>query len=88
MVLKYIDHNAIILEYIDRFLKFSECINIIINVFYILLIILALCICLMLSMTHYAQNYTGIIGGSPASWYNSFTSVKGTNDDDGPKVGS
>ena len=86
MVLKYIDHNAIILEYIDRFLKFSECINIIINVFYILLIILALC--LMLSMTHYAQNYTGIIGGSPASWYNSFTRVKGTNDDDGHKVAS
>ena len=24
-------------------------------------------LCLMLSMTHYAQNYTGIIGGSLAS---------------------
>ena len=36
--------------------------NIAINVFYIFPIMLALC--LMLSMTHYAQNYAGIIGGS------------------------
>ena len=36
--------------------------NIVINVFYILPVILALC--LMLSVTHYAQNYAGIIGGS------------------------
>ena len=72
----------IILEYIDRILKFSEYVNIVdvINVFCILLIMLALC--LMLSMIHYAQNYAGIIAGSPASWYNSFTIVKGTNDDD------
>ena len=78
----------IILEYIDRILKFSEYVNIVINVFYILLILLALCLCLMLSMTHYAQNYAGIIAGSPASWYNSFTSIKGTNDDDGHEVAS
>ena len=36
--------------------------NIVINVLYIFLIMLALC--LMLSMTHYAQNYAGKIGGS------------------------
>ena len=33
-----------------------------IKIHFILLIILVLC--LMLSMTHYAQNYAGIIGGS------------------------
>ena len=36
--------------------------NIAINVFYIFPIMLELC--LMLSMTHYAQKYVGIIGGS------------------------
>ena len=37
--------------------------SIAINVVYIFPIVLALC--LMLSMTHYAQNYAGIIGGAP-----------------------
>ena len=36
--------------------------SIAINVFYIFPFILALC--LILSLTHYAQNYAGIIGGS------------------------
>ena len=36
--------------------------NIAINVFYIFPVLLALC--LMLLLTHYAQNYTDIIGGS------------------------
>ena len=36
--------------------------NIVINVLYIFAIMLALC--LMLSITHHAQNHAGIIGGS------------------------
>ena len=39
-----------------------KCRNVAINEFYIFPIMLALC--LMLSVTHYAQNYAGIIGGS------------------------
>ena len=42
--------------------KFHKCIIIAINVFYILPIMLTLC--LMLSLTHYAQNYAGIEDGS------------------------
>ena len=42
--------------------NFHKCINIVINVFYILPVMLALY--LILSLTHYAQKYTGIIGGS------------------------
>ena len=41
---------------------FHKCINIAVNVLYILPIMLALY--LMFSMTHYAQNYAGIVGGS------------------------
>ena len=41
---------------------FHKYITIVINVCYIFPIMLALC--LMLSMTHYAQYYAGIIGGS------------------------
>ena len=45
--------------------NFHKCINIAINAFYTLPIMLALC--LMVSLTHYAQNYAGIIGGSLAT---------------------
>ena len=52
---------TVLLEYIDRSLQFST------NA---ISIILALC--LTLSMTYYAQNYSGIIGGSltAAGYYN------------------
>ena len=53
---------TVLLEYIVFTENFHKCINIAINVFYILPIMLALC--LMLSLTDYAQKYTGIIGGS------------------------
>ena len=53
---------TVLLEYIDHLQKFSINTNITINLFYILPIMLALC--LMLSLTHYAQNYAGIIGAS------------------------
>ena len=54
---------TVLLEYINSLLQFliKQCINIAIYVFYILSVMLALC--LILSMTHYAQNYTGIIDG-------------------------
>ena len=42
---------------------FHKYMSIAINVFYIFPIVLALC--LMPSMTHYAQNYAGIVGGAP-----------------------
>ena len=38
--------------------------NIAINVFYIILFPIILALCLIISLTHYAQNYVGIIGGS------------------------
>ena len=54
---------TVLLEYIDRFAATChKCRNIAINEFYIFPIMLALC--LMLSVTYYAQNYAGIIGGS------------------------
>ena len=54
---------TVLLEYIDHLLQFSiKSMNIVINVFYIFPIILALC--LILSLTHYAQSYAGITGGS------------------------
>ena len=51
---------TVLLEYINCLLHslIKQCINIAIYVFYILSIMLALC--LILSMTHYAQYYTGI----------------------------
>ena len=50
------------LEHIDHFaLNFHKYINIAINVFCIFPVMLALC--LMPSVTNYAQNYVGIIGG-------------------------
>ena len=45
------------IEYVDRLLQFS--INGWFTAFPIMLVL-----CLMLSVTHYAQNYTGMIGGS------------------------
>ena len=59
------------LEYIDGFYNFPSTHNyyIAINVFYIFLIMLALC--LMLAMTHYAQNYAGIMSRSLAIRYKS-----------------
>ena len=60
---KVIHMMTVLLEYIDRLLQFSiKSMSIAINVFYIFPIILALC--LILSLTHYAQNYAGIISGS------------------------
>ena len=54
---------TVLLEYIDCLLQLViSVVNISINEFYIFPIMLALC--LMLSVTHYAQNYAGIIGGS------------------------
>ena len=50
------------IRYIDRSLQFSKMRDIAINICLHFPIMLALC--LMLSMTYYAQNYTGIIGGS------------------------
>ena len=52
-----------LLEYVYRSFTaiFHKCMNIDINVFYIFPIMLALC--LMISMTHYAQIYACIIGG-------------------------
>ena len=57
---------TVLLEYIKSFsANFHKHMNIAINVFHILSTILALC--LMVSMIHYAQNYAGIIGGTPVS---------------------
>ena len=54
---------TVLLEYIDCLLQLViSVVNISINEFYIFPIMLALC--LMLSVTHYAQNYAVIIGGS------------------------
>ena len=53
---------TVLLEYIDRSLKFSKMRDIAINICLHFPIMLALC--LMLSMTCYAQSYAGIIGGS------------------------
>ena len=52
---------TVLLEYINLLLQFaySKYIIYIINLFPIML-----ALCLMLSVTHYAQNYAGIIGGS------------------------
>ena len=56
---------TVLLEYIDLSLHyFYKCIEITINLLYMIPIVLALC--LMLFITHFAQNYTGTIGGSLA----------------------
>ena len=64
MDLPYVLHlMTVLLEYIDCFAATChKCRNIAINEFYIFPIMLALC--LMLSVTYYAQNYAGIIDGS------------------------
>ena len=67
---------TVLLEYMDCLHTFHQCISIVINVFYIFPIMLTLC--LMLSVTHYAQNYAGIIGGSLAP-----TSVAGKHRKEG-----
>ena len=53
---------TVLLEYIAFITIFYKCMNIAISVLHMFPSMLALC--LMLSMTHYAQNYAGIIGGS------------------------
>ena len=56
---------TVLLEYIDRSLQFPQMLNIAI---FILHLPIMLALCLMLSMTYYAQNYAGIIGGSLLVW--------------------
>ena len=55
-----LDHSmTVLLEYINCILQFS------INAWLLLLVYFTcFLLCLMLSITHYAQNYTGPIGGS------------------------
>ena len=50
---------TVLLKYTDCSLQFSKMFDIVILHFPIMLTL-----CLMLSMTYYAQNYAGIIGGS------------------------
>ena len=66
---------TVLLEYIDCFATtYHKCRNIAINEFYIML-----ALCLMLSVTHYAQNYAGIIGGALLSYVGtSVTLLTGT----------
>ena len=52
---------TVLLEYIDCLLQFST--NAILQLIFILQFPIMLALCLMLSMTHYAQNYADIIGG-------------------------
>ena len=54
---------TVLLEYIDHSLQFPQMLNIVNNIYYTLPYYM-LALWLILSMTHYAQNYAGIIGGS------------------------
>ena len=67
MVIKY-DHNpyhmmTVLLEYIDLLLLISISALILLLMYFTYFLIM-LALCLMPSLTHYAQSYAGIIGGS------------------------
>ena len=53
---------TVLLEYIDRSLRFSANAYNNIAIKFTLHFPIMLALCLMLSMTHYAQSYAGIIG--------------------------
>ena len=55
-------HTAVLLEYIDHSLQFSQILDIAININFTLPYYADIML-IMLSMTYYAQNYAGIIGG-------------------------